>query len=428
MQAGGHEVRCVDLAVSPLPRSALDWAEAIGFSVPMHTAMRIAIATATGVRSDRPDLPICFYGLYAAVGRDRTVGVVADYAIAGEYEGELVAWARRLAEGRALEHQDGVAIVLRSGKSVVPARELLPGLENYARLAVDGEERLVGYVEASHGCRHRCRHCPIPTVYDGRYRIVDVETLAADAAQLVDMGARHLTFGDPDFLNGTRHSMRAVRAIHGSFPDLTFDVTAKVEHILSVGDEVWAELADSGLLFVVSAFEILNDDILHLLDKGHTAAEAADAVHLLRRHGIEIRPSWLPFTPWTAVQDLVDILEFVGHHDLYGNVDPIQFAIRLLIPEGSLITELSEAEGLLDEYDPDLLSYRWRSAEPRVDRLQLELANHVEKGVANDETVITILERIWASVQAAAGDQAVVPQIPAGSVVGRPRLTEPWFC
>ena len=173
LQAGGHEVRCVDLAVSPLPRSALDWAEAIGFSVPMHTAMRIAIATATGVRSDRPDLPICFYGLYAAVGRDRTVGVVADYAIAGEYEGELVAWARRLAEGRALEHQDGVAIVLRSGKSVVPARELLPGLENYARLAVDGEERLVGYVEASHGCRHRCRHCPIPTVYDGRYRIVD---------------------------------------------------------------------------------------------------------------------------------------------------------------------------------------------------------------------------------------------------------------
>jgi hypothetical protein len=305
---------------------------------------------------------------------------------------------------------------------------LLPGLDNYARLEVNGDRRLVGYVEASRGCRHRCRHCPIPIVYDGRFRIVDVDALLADVTQLVDMGARHLTFGDPDFLNGPSHSMRAVRAIHGAYPDLTFDVTAKVEHVLATSDDVWAELAASGLLFVVSAFEVLNDDILRLLDKGHTAADAADAVHLLRRHGIDVRPSWLPFTPWTALADVAEILEFVGRHDLYGNVDPIQFTIRLLVPDGSLIADLPDAFGFLGEYDSDHLTHQWQPADPRVDRLQQDLALLVDKGTANGDGVETIFERIWETVMDAVGGSVTAAQIPAGSVAGRPRLTEPWFC
>ena len=424
----GHDVRCADIAVAPLDRRQLDWAEAVGFSVPMHTAMRIAISAATEVRTEHPDLPICFYGLYAAVGRDRTVGTIADFVIAGEYEDELVAWVDRLAAGGTATFGDGVAISLRQNKGSLPARELLPGLANYARLAIDGEERLVGYVEASRGCRHRCRHCPIPIIYDGRFRIVDVEALLADVAQLVGMGAQHLTFGDPDFLNGPRHSLRAVQAIKEAFPDLTFDVTAKIEHVLAVGDDVWAELAESGLLFVVSAFEILNDDILGLLDKGHTAADAAAAVHLLRKHGIAVRPSWLPFTPWTSLGDVIDIFEFVGRHDLYGNVDPVQFTIRLLIPEGSLITELPEAAQFLEDYDSDLLTYRWRSADPRVDHLQEDLSVQVAKGIANGDGVTTILERIWAVALEAAGSDAKLRPVPAGSVPETPRLTEPWFC
>ena len=104
---------------------------------------------------------------------------------------------------------------------------------------------------------------------------------------------------------------RVVRAVHARFPDLTFDCTVKVEHILRHAD-VWAELAASGCIFVVSAFESVNDATLELLDKGHTAAEAGRAVALLRAHGIEIRPSWLPFTPWATLDDVRAILEFVA--------------------------------------------------------------------------------------------------------------------
>ena len=152
------------------------------------------------------------------------------------------------------------------------------------------------------------------------------------------MGARHITFGDPDFLNGRRHSLAIVRALHERFPELTFDCTTKVEHVLEHAD-VWEEMAASGCLFVVSALESVNDEILARLDKGHTTAEAVLALDLLREHGIETRPSFMPFTPWTTPRDVLEIVDFVAAHDLVANVDPVQYTIRLLVPEGSLLLE-----------------------------------------------------------------------------------------
>ena len=403
----GHDVRCIDLAVQDWDPALVDWAERIGFSVPMHTAMRIALRGAAAVRRQRPDLPICLYGLYAPVSRDLTAGRLADRVIAGEYEPALVAWAGG-------DDADSGLIHLGRGTFATPARDLLPPLESYAHLRTGGEERLVGYVEASHGCVHMCRHCPLPTVYDGRIRIVAAETVLADVEQLVAMGARHITFGDPDFLNGVKHSLAVARAVHERWPWLTFDVTTKVEHVLEHA-RVWPELAAHGCLFVISAVECLNDEILVKLDKGHTAEQASAAVALLREHGIETRPSLMPFTPWTAEDDLRDIFDWVVANDLIGNVDPVQYSIRMLVPEGSLA--LSQMEPLVGDYDADSLSYRWQSP---LDPLQWRLAQIAEEGA--DEPPANTFYRLRREVF---GDE---PQIDVGSVEGRPRMTEPWFC
>ena len=428
----GHDVRCLDLSVEPWDLEALGWAEAVAFSVPMHTAMRLAMRAAAAARRARPELPICLYGLYAPVSRDLTVGVLADRVIAGEYEPGLVAWVDSLAQGGQAAAGPGEPLVhLGRGSFELPARDLLPPLERYAHLAIEGEERLVGYVEASHGCVHRCRHCPVPTVYDGRIRIVGQDVVLADIARLVAIGARHITLGDPDFLNGVRHSLRIVRAMHERFPDLTFDCTTKVEHILE-HERVWEELAGAGCLFVVSALEGVNDEILERLDKGHTTEQASRAIALLRAHRIEIRPSFLPFTPWTTLDDVLDILDFVAEHDLIGNVDPVQYTIRLLLPEGSLLLDHPELEAHLGPYDPELLTYTWAAADRKTDRLQARLAALVGQSVAAGEPIATMFSRVRAAAYEAAGRADGPARRPepvlCGSVEGRPRLTEPWFC
>ena len=430
LRRAGHEVRCLDLSVQPWDPDALEWTQAVAFSVPMHTAMRLASARDAAVRADHPDLPICFYGLYATVSRELVQRELAARVIAGEYEPALTAWVDELAAPHAgAVAGDRPIVHLQRGTFDPPARELLPGLESYAKLAVGGEERLVGYVEASHGCVHRCRHCPVPAVYDGRIRVVQADTVLRDVGRLVSMGARHITFGDPDFLNGWRHSLAIVRAMHERFPELTFDCTTKVEHVLERA-AVWEEMAAAGCLFIVCALESVNDEILVRLDKGHTTAEAVRAITLLREHGIETRPSFMPFTPWTTPRDVLEIIDFVATHDMVANVDPVQYTIRLLVPEGSLLLKLPELREHLGPYEAERLSYPWRSADPAADRLQGRLNALVQQSAAAQEPAGQTFARIRAAVREATGEPALSePEvISLGSSEGRPRLTEPWFC
>jgi radical SAM superfamily enzyme YgiQ (UPF0313 family) len=405
--AAGADVRTLDISVEPWDEGLVDWAEAVAFSVPMHTAMRLALEGAAAVKERDHNKPVCVFGLYATM---RFPNV--DHVIAGEYEGSLVSWIRE-AVGSSLD--------ISRQKTLLPVRTTLPGLDRYAKLAIGDEERLAGYVEASHGCAHRCRHCPVPVVYDGRTRRVDADIVLDDIAQLVAAGARHITFGDPDFLNRWAHSMRIVEEFHVRFPDLTYDITTKVSHLISYADLV-GDLARTGCLFVVSAFECMNDEILRYLDKGHTAAEAAQVTDDLRSHGIEVRPSWLPFMPWTTVDDVADILDFVVDHDLIGNVDPVQYTIRLLIPTRSLMLEIPEIAPYLGGYDARSLSYTWTAADPRTVDLQAELATLVEA-----EPGVEVFGKVDAAVREAAG-RAPRDIVSSDLVSARPRLTEPWFC
>ena len=267
--AAGHQVRCADLAVGTLSADDVDWAEGVALSVPMHTAMRLALRVAGTVRARRPGLPLCFYGLYAAMAGDLTVSSPADAVIAGEFEPGVVAWA-----GGA---EPGPAVQLGRTGARVPDRSLLPELGRYTHLAIAGELRPVGSVAASRGCSHRCRHCPVPVVYDGRVRPVAEDVVLADVDQLVAAGARHISFADPDFLNAPRHARRVMAAVHDRHPGLTFDATIKVEHLLRY-PEALPELAEAGCAFVVSAFELVSDHILAILAKGHTVADMSEAV------------------------------------------------------------------------------------------------------------------------------------------------------
>lgn len=410
LRNAGHEIRTIDLAVDELASPDVDWAERVAISVPMHTATRLAAEVVAAILESRPGLPIALYGLYAGVG---SAPVAARFE--GEYEPDLLSWAKGsvIGDNRHLGRSD----------LGVPDRTGLPPLERYARLEHNGGTVLAGAVEASHGCRHRCRHCPIPAVYDGRIRVVPRKDVLSDISTLVSAGAGHITFGDADFLNAPAHSLGILEEAHGRHPDVTFDATIKVEHILDHRD-IWPSLADLNLLFVVSAFESVDDRTLEILDKGHTLDDMSEAIEVVRGAGVHMRPTWLPFLPWTRPGDIANIFAFLDRHDLTGATDPVQMAIKLLIPRGSLLEDHPAVVPALRGYDVEALTWRWDFADPEAAVLQKELETVAADASDCGQEVAVTLNEMRDAVSRASG--RTLPAFHQGPPV--PRLTESWFC
>src|SRR5262245_31960178 len=343
LQRAGFAPDVLDIAVERLDESKVERAGLVAISVPMHTALRLGVRVAERVRQVNPAARICFYGLYAALNADYLLEHVADYCIGGECEEPLVTLAEALQEGRGSAPLEGVGQRgvpplphLSRLRFPLPVRAGLPALAEYAKLEHNGDRRVSGYVEASRGCLHLCTHCPIPPVYGGRFFIVPADIVLEDIRRQVASGARHITFGDPDFLNGPGHAMKVVRAMHAEFPELTFDFTAKVEHILERRD-LFEELGASGCVFMISAVESLSDTVLTILEKNHTRADVVEALAIVEGAGIAYRPTWVPFTPWTTRDDYREILDFVEEYGMIDHIDPVQYSIRLLVPPGSYL-------------------------------------------------------------------------------------------
>jgi len=310
-----------------------------------------------------------------------------------------------------------------------PRRGGLPGLKKYAHLDKDGRKELVGYVEASRGCLHLCLHCPIPPVYGGRFFAVPREVVLADVRQQIEAGARHVTFGDPDFLNGPTHALAVARELHAEWPDVTFDFTAKIEHLLRHRAHLPA-LREAGCLFVVSAAESLSDTVLAHLDKGHTRADIMTALGLTREAGITLRPTWVAFTPWTTLDDHRAWLDFLADEGLIDHVDAVQYGLRLLVPPGSLLLESPAMRPHLGPLEPATLSHRWTHPDARMDRLQAETAAIVAKAIGMQADTPAIFDRVRAMAAETAG---AAPPASVRAAMSRdrrrpPRLSEAWFC
>jgi len=454
LEARGFAPTVLDVSVEPFDPARAARARVVAISVPMHTALRLGVEVRERLRAVNPSARVAFYGLYALLNADHLLGRGADAVIGAEVEGPLCAWIEALDAGDSgpvpgvrtpgVETPDkrppsGAATEARtpgasrplSGKPAlpVPSRGQLPGLEAYAHLEHAGRRELVAYVEATRGCRHRCRHCPIPPVYGGRFVVVSPDVVLADVRQQIRAGARHVTFGDPDFLNGPRHALRVAEALHAEFPGVTFDFTAKVEHLLRQRRHL-PDLRRLGCLFVVSAVESLSDVVLAHLDKGHTRADVYALVGVMRETGIALRPTWVAFTPWTALGDYREMLDFVAAQGLLDHVDPVQYSLRLLVPPGSLLADYPAMRPHLGELRSEAFHRPWIHPDPRMDRLQEAVVRVVARAAAAREDATATFDRVaWLADEAA----GVPPRTALGERLAPdrrrpPRLTEPWFC
>ena len=454
----GANVTCLDLSREAFREEPVRAADLVAFYVPMHTATRLAVQLIEPVRRLNPGVHVCFYGLYAPMNESYLRGLGVETILGGEFEEGLSNLIGRLRaapanaetksfpgaglrapsaglpggdSGSERRWQPEPVISLARLRFAVPDRSGLVPLQQYAHLILPGgEHRTVGYTEASRGCKHLCRHCPIVPVYNGAFRVVQREVVLEDIRRQVAAGAEHITFGDPDFFNGVGHAVAIVEALHREHPRLTYDVTIKIEHLLQHARHI-STLRETGCLFVTSAVESLDDAILERLDKGHTRADFLAVVELFRQAGLVLQPTFVPFTPWTTLESYCDLLDVLSEERLIENVAPIQLAIRLLIPAGSRLLELAEVREMVGPFDQAALVYPWRHPDPRVDALCEEVQELVRVGDKLGRSRAQSFTRIWRAASTAASAAGVSKQRPEPVLVSRaaiPYLNEPWYC
>ena len=425
----GHHVIPLDLSHEGLSDVDLSDVDVLAISCAMHTGTRLGLEFAAKSKARNPNLLVIGYGLYASLMADREVSEDAvDLWVGGEFEAALGEVSSNLADGisRDISRIDGMGTTPKFDRAghIVPNRIGLKPPEHYA-----GARRLdgnvpVGTVEATRGCAHTCLHCPIPSVYEGKLRLVSPEIVLEDIENHIGHGARHITFTDPDFFNAVPHSFEILREMRRRHPEITFNATIKVEHLIEYEHRL-PEMRDLGCLFITSAFESLNDDILDRLKKGHTSQDLELVLRIGSEVDIPIIPTWLPFTPWTSLEDMQTLLRFVYEHDLVSRTPPIQYAIRLLVPPRSLLEDVLRGENRLLEFDDSKLSFKWEN--PEVDDLQEDIMKIVEDSHdSQSETFIAdTFEQIWISVFK---DTEPVPKRQAETDDFVPGLIEAWFC
>jgi radical SAM superfamily enzyme YgiQ (UPF0313 family) len=402
---------CVDLCVDPLPEDAVAEAELVAFYLPMHTATRLAVKVIERVRRLNPAARLACYGLYAPLNEAYLRKLGVQTILGGEFEPDLV--------GLTNGQQPMQRVSLDRLQFRTPVRADLPALEQYARLRINGTAKVAGYTEASRGCKHLCRHCPVVPVYQGAFRVVQPEVVLEDVRQQVAAGAEHISFGDPDFFNGPAHAMRIVDALHREFPALTYDATIKIEHLLK-HRELLPRLKETGCLFVTSAVESVDDMVLRKLEKGHTRADFVELVGEFRGVGLILAPTFIAFTPWTTRESYRDLLAKLVELELVENVAPVQLALRLLIPGGSRLLELEDIRSVVTGFDEPALLHRWKHQDAEVDAL----AEQALKLAARKGSRREIFRSIW-DLTCAAPLPEDFDLMPRATI---PYMDEPWYC
>ncbi len=261
-----------------------------------------------------------------------------------------------------------------------PRRDAAPALSKYPQLWLTKlleEERLVGGLELTRGCHHKCTYCSVFSAYEGKVVLGDVRQVLNDVDILIDMGMEHLTFIDAEFFNAKRRSFETLTLIHKRHPSLTYDFTTRVDHILEVRDELRG-LYNQGVRVITSALEFPKNEVLKQVRKEVNVSDLKTAVRLVQNSGIVLNPTFIMFNPWVGLEDISNFNEFLVETNMENSVDPIQYETRLHLYKGSPLLENQTIRALkMEEHE---FYYDWTHPDERVDELFLASVTPVKEG------------------------------------------------
>lgn len=370
MRGAGAEVSAWDAHMFPGATPASD-PDMVLLSVQQFEGIERALSLARQLRAAWPDVTMVAFGQYAQLNAGVLLEV-ADGVMMDEPERAsdglalAAAGARPLAEVPAMLTADRKAPPAPRTRLAPssPARDLFPSLVHYP--AHHTKFGLMGNVEVTRGCHHKCTYCSVYGAYGGGVAPYELDSVLADARQLAGEGVAHFCFIDAEFLNSRTLGPEAIRRIASEFGPCTFEFTTRVDHILDY-PELLRELVGLGLRRVTSALEFPSDRILRIFDKGIDVADMRKAIAEAAAIGLELYPTFIPFTPWVRHEELLTFEDFLAETGLARVADPTVLQTRLLLFKGS---PLLSSPWLEDVETTDRgLWLDWRHPDRRVEEL-----------------------------------------------------------
>lgn len=246
----------------------------------------------------------------------------------------------------------------------LPARDLFPPIANYPEHST--KFGLLGNIEATRGCHHKCSYCAVYAAYGVAAIPVDADIVLADAAQLAAQGARHFAFVDAEFFNTRRHALHVMEAVADRLGPVTFELTTRFDHILEFEAEI-NQMTGLGLRVITSALEFPSEKVLQVFDKGIDVPGIKKAIRAAKAAGLELRPTFITFTPWVTLTEIEALEDFLDETGIADWVDHTARQTRVLLFKGSPLLGSPWLDGvtLIDRG----FYYDWVHPDPAVDEL-----------------------------------------------------------
>jgi radical SAM superfamily enzyme YgiQ (UPF0313 family) len=381
--------RCVDTFLDGLPQDdIIAESDVLAISVPLFQSVAPAVELAALARKINPTGRIVMFGQHANIHAERLLPAHCDYVIRGDPEPALVALARSSADG-----SDSTSLgVCRDGQLAkpyvhrndlrAPARQLLPELSRYRYPELDsiwccGAQPTVGNVETARGCHHICSYCSVFAATGRKVTLIPPPVVMEDIRQVVALGAKHIWFTDAEFFNAKQHGLGIIRSMKREFPNLTFDITTRADHILEAKEGV-AELRDLGCKFVTTALEFPSQRVLDAIHKELTVDQIERAIDYCQEIGLRLNPTFIVFNPWIDADELGGFRNWIDRVGLTESVSPIQYETRLYLYKGSPLLKHPDIQKL--ELTEREFHYDWKHPDPRVDQLFADAVRPLEPG------------------------------------------------
>jgi len=371
LRRDGHEVEILDALIRGLDvKSTVHEVVSRDFDclgiTAMHEHRRQLIPIARAIRKQKPHAVIAAGGYLPTLSAEHLLGACPEIDFIVRGEGETVASDvfGRIARGENWSDCPGIAF-MKDGAAVL--NPLPPAVQDLDSLPFPVHDAMIEagnmssvLIYSSRGCYHHCSFCSINSFYalSGNHapRFRSPGNVVDEMEQaLAATGVSHFKFCDDDFIGpGEKTRRRAVQIaeeIRARKLKLTFSLECRADE---VDEDILKALKEAGLTGVFLGIESGIQRQLDTFDKGITVEQNRRAIEIVRSLDLHMQPGFIPFDPYTTLDELAANMQFTRETQLWGGTDG-HLPMKMTLYPGVPLIEKVRADGLLRdngmEYD-----------------------------------------------------------------------------